>query len=97
MSDLFEEGLDAVAAEREEVLKAFLAKHKCAPDDVEQVHRMSPEGMVWFLRLRRARGPSCEWRGLSPGCGTARRHSGPVPHRCPYCKQEVSVIGRVSL
>lgn len=40
--------------QREEVLRAFIAKYGCEPDEIEQVEQMTDTGRVWYLR-RKAR------------------------------------------
>lgn len=41
-----------IAEQREEILRAFIAKYGCEPDEVEQVMRVSPWETIWFVRVR---------------------------------------------
>lgn len=44
--------MDEIFAQREEILRAFIAKYGCGPEEVEQVVANTPEGSKWFVRKR---------------------------------------------
>ena len=52
VSDMSAEAWDSIQSQREEVLKAFLAKHGVEPDEVEQVVIISDRGIRWSLRRK---------------------------------------------
>jgi hypothetical protein len=43
--------LEAIYAQREEILTAFVAKYGCQPDEVVQLTRFSEEGQEWRVEL----------------------------------------------
>lgn len=43
---------EKIAAQREEILTAFLAKYNCDPDKAEQVVTFMPDQILWKVRRR---------------------------------------------
>lgn len=41
-----------IARTREEILRAFVAKYGCGPDEIEQVTRSTPDGTIWSVRRK---------------------------------------------
>ena len=41
-----------VLEQREEILKAFIAKHGYQPEEIEQVFQSTPDGFRWWVRKR---------------------------------------------
>lgn len=84
---------DEIAEQRQELLAAFRAQYKLDPDEVEQVHRMTADGMEWFVRRRSERPARCAWRRAGRSdCGLARPASPVVPSTCPRCGREIEVV-----
>lgn len=44
------EAQNLIAVQREEILKAFIAKYKCNPEEVEQVVEQSGDRITWRVR-----------------------------------------------
>lgn len=47
------EALQGIREQREEILKAFLAKYELAPNEVEQVIEYTPTGIRWFIHKKK--------------------------------------------
>ena len=41
-----------VMEQREEIIKAFIAKYNCSPDEIEQVIQTEDNKVVWYLRKK---------------------------------------------
>lgn len=41
-----------IADQREEILKAFLAKYKVQPEECEQIIENTPTGIRWYVRKK---------------------------------------------
>ncbi len=41
-----------VIAQREEILRAFIAKTDFQPDEIEQVQQQTPTGWQWYVRRK---------------------------------------------
>jgi len=39
----------SVLAQREEILRAFVAKYNCQPDEIVQIEEKTENGMRWYL------------------------------------------------
>lgn len=44
--------VDPSREQREEILRAFIAKYGLQPDEVVQVYKITPEGWVYSVRKR---------------------------------------------
>lgn len=42
----------AVYAQRDEILKAFIAKYGCMPDEAVQCEQSTPHGYRWYVRKK---------------------------------------------
>jgi hypothetical protein len=49
LSDRVNQELERVAAQREEILEAFIAKYGCGPDDLVQVEQRTEDGCRWWV------------------------------------------------
>ncbi len=45
--------LDGIHSQREEILRAFIAKYGCEPDEVVQVENTTPTGTRWWVERRK--------------------------------------------
>lgn len=52
LDDLMRVAFENIMAQREEVLRAFIAKHGLLPDKVEQIIEKSGNKIRWYLRRR---------------------------------------------
>lgn len=57
--DVINEAMQRIAEQREEIIRAFIAKHQLEPDQCEQVVEISP-GKVHFYVRRKVEGESRE-------------------------------------
>jgi len=58
-----------VYGQREEILKAFIAKYGYAPDEIEQVEQHTSTGMIWYVRKRNM-DAVCIWIKQGPYYGS---------------------------
>lgn len=42
-----------VIAQREEILRAFIAKYGCQPDEIEQIIQTTCDGVRWYVRNKK--------------------------------------------
>jgi hypothetical protein len=57
LKSMYDDKVDALTAQiygqREEILRAFIAKYGCGPDELEQVEERGEDGTTkWHVRLR---------------------------------------------
>ncbi len=52
MNDSINKQVRSILEDREEIIKAFIAKHGFDPDEMEQVHETTENGSCWYLRKR---------------------------------------------
>ncbi len=45
--------LDGIYSQREEILRAFLAKYGCDPDEVVQFEETTPTGTKWWVERKK--------------------------------------------
>lgn len=50
--EIIKRSYSEVLAHREEILKAFIAKYKCEPNEIEIVEQRMDDGLVWYVRKR---------------------------------------------
>ncbi len=41
--------LNALLEQREEIVRAFIAKYNCQPDEITQVEQRTPTGYIWYV------------------------------------------------
>ena len=44
--------INSILSQREEIVKAFIAKYGFAPEEAEQVCQQTSEGIIWFIRKK---------------------------------------------
>jgi hypothetical protein len=49
LSDRVNQARERIAAQREEILEAFIAKYGCGPDDLVQVEQRTEDGCRWWV------------------------------------------------
>lgn len=54
MLQLRNQAIKAIAAQREEIIRAFMAKYYCDPEDVEQVIILEGNTIRWYVRWRKS-------------------------------------------
>lgn len=41
--------LNALLEQREEIVRAFIAKYNCQPDEIGQVEQQTDSGLIWYV------------------------------------------------
>ena len=52
LQEMIRREIDAVMNQREEILRAFIAKYSCQPDEIEQVEVRTETGWRWYAQRK---------------------------------------------
>lgn len=52
LAQLVESELRAIIMQREEIIRAFIAKYGCQPNEIEQIEELTETGRRWYLRKK---------------------------------------------
>lgn len=73
LAQLVESELRLIVEQREEIIRAFIAKYNCLPDEIEQVEELTDMGRRWYLR-RKGIGSERAVELVCPKCGSSKHH-----------------------